>query len=274
MLTPIDIQNHTLKTSMSGYNKKDTEEFLASILDSYETLFRENRTLKEKITSLSEGIQYYKQMENTLQKALILAEKTSTETQEAAKEEAAKLIKETKEKADTLLNNAKAETDALRNNTRTEADTLMSETREKAESLLEEARVQSDLIMTDAKAQAEITKLKARHDFEDVQKCMGNLVKSYNSYYSQLKNLVSSQMELLESDGFKLEIPDINNVIDKDINENEEETNFSWNNTVNNSNGNNDDSAATEEVLPDEISSNGEDIEEEQDTPFTFIDTE
>ena len=49
---------------------------------------------------------------------------------------------------------------------------------------------------------------------------------------------------------------------------------FSWNNTVNNSNGNNDDSAATEEVLPDEISSNGEDIEEEQDTPFTFIDTE
>lgn len=279
MLTPSDIRNRMLKTTMGGYNKKDTDDFLDSVYQSFEILYKENKDLKDKVASLSDGVQYYKQMENTLQKALILAEKTSTETQEAAKEEAAKLIKETKEKADTLLNNAKAETDALRNNTRTEADTLMSETREKAESLLEEARIQSDLIMTDAKAQAEITKLKARHEFEDVQKCISNLVKSYESYYSQLKNLVSSQMELLESDDFKLEVPDINNVTDEDINENEEETNFSWNNTVNNSDsnddsGNNDDSAATEEVLPDETSSNGEDIEKEQDTPFTFIDTE
>ena len=278
MLTPSDIRNRMLKTTMGGYNKKDTDDFLDSVYQSFETLYKENKDLKDKVASLSEGVQYYKQMENTLQKALILAEKTSTETQEAAKEEAAKLIKEAKEKADVLLNNAKAETDALRNKTRTEADTLMSETREKAESVIEEAKIQSDLIMTDAKAQAEITKLKARHDFEDVQKCMGNLIKSYDSYYSQLKNLVSSQMELLESDGFKLEIPDINNVIDENINENEEETSFSWNSTGNNSdNGNtdnNDDSAATEEVLPDGISSNGEDIEEEQDTPFTFIDTE
>lgn len=278
MLTPSDIRNRMLKTTMGGYNKKDTDDFLDSVYQSFETLYKENKDLKDKVASLSEGVQYYKQMENTLQKALILAEKTSTETQEAAKEEADKLIKEAKEKADTLLNNAKAETDVLRNKTRTEADTLMSETREKAESVIEEAKIQSDLIMTDAKAQAEITRLKARHDFEDVQKCMGNLIKSYDSYYSQLKNLVSSQMELLESDGFKLEIPDINNVIDENINENEEETSFSWNSTGNNSDNdntdNNDDSAATEEVLPDGISSNGEDIEEEQDTPFTFIDTE
>lgn len=155
----------------------------------------------------------------------------------------------------------------------TEADTLMSETKDKAESILEEARIQSDLIMTDAKAQAEITKLKARHDFEDVQKCMGNLIKSYENYYSQLKNLVSSQMELLESDDFKLEVPDINNITDENTEENEEEKSFSWNSTGNNNissdSDNTDDSAVTEEV-----SSDGEDIEKEQDTPFTFIDTE
>ena len=127
--------------------------------------------------------------------------------------------------------------------------------------------------MTDAKAQAEITKLKARHDFEDVQKCMGNLIKSYENYYSQLKNLVSSQMELLESDDFKLEVPDINNITDENTEENEEEKSFSWNSTGNNNissdSDNTDDSAVTEEV-----SSDGEDIEKEQDTPFTFIDTE
>ena len=32
MLTPIDIQNHTLKTAVRGYSKKETDEFLEQIL--------------------------------------------------------------------------------------------------------------------------------------------------------------------------------------------------------------------------------------------------
>ena len=85
MLTPIDIQNREIKSKMGGYDKKDVDEFLEEIRGSYEELYKENQSLKEKISSLSEGIQYYKKMESTLQKALVLAEKTSTETQEAAK---------------------------------------------------------------------------------------------------------------------------------------------------------------------------------------------
>ena len=143
MLTPIDIQNHTLKTSMSGYNKKDTEEFLASILDSYETLFRENRTLKEKITSLSEGIQYYKQMENTLQKALILAEKTSTETQEAAKEQADKIVKDAQEKADVIIKDIKAEADGMK----AEKESAIREAEEKSGQLIREAEIKAEAIL-------------------------------------------------------------------------------------------------------------------------------
>ena len=80
MLTPADIKHRSLKTTMGGYNKKDTDEFLASILESFEELSSENAKLKEKLTSLSEGIQYYKNLEDNLQKALVLAEKTSEET--------------------------------------------------------------------------------------------------------------------------------------------------------------------------------------------------
>ena len=42
MLTPIDIQNHTLKTAVRGYSKKETDEFLEQILAGYEELFKEN----------------------------------------------------------------------------------------------------------------------------------------------------------------------------------------------------------------------------------------
>ncbi|HBI60819.1 MAG TPA: septum formation initiator, partial [Lachnospiraceae bacterium] len=104
MLTPIDIQNHSLKTAVRGYSKKETDDFLEEILQGYESLYKENRELKDKVTSLSEGVQYYKQMETTLQKALVLAEKTSTETQEAAKS-----------KADAMTNEAQAKSEAMTN---------------------------------------------------------------------------------------------------------------------------------------------------------------
>ena len=42
MLTPIDIQNHTLKTAVRGYSKKETDEFLEQILAGYEAFQRES----------------------------------------------------------------------------------------------------------------------------------------------------------------------------------------------------------------------------------------
>lgn len=108
MLTPIDIQNHNLKTGVRGYSKKETDDFLEEILASYEEIYKENRELKEKISSLSDGIQYYKNMENTLQKALVLAEKTSAETQEAAKSTADALVSEAQAKAEAIKKEAEA----------------------------------------------------------------------------------------------------------------------------------------------------------------------
>lgn len=118
MLTPIDIQNHKLKSTMGGYNKKDTDDFLASILESFEILYKENQDLKDKITSLSEGVQYYKQMEGTLQKALVLAEKTSNETQEAAKSQADSLIRDANAQAEILKSKANQELEETRNHIR------------------------------------------------------------------------------------------------------------------------------------------------------------
>lgn len=163
MLKPVDIQNHTLKTSMSGYNKKETDEFLASVLESYEAIFKENRDLQDKITSLSEGIQYYKQMENTLQKALVLAEKTSSETQEAAKIQADNMVKEAQERADKIIEDAKAEALKIQAAAKQDCDAI------KAKSL--------------------------------------TLAQEYENYREQLKKLVASQLKLLESKEFNLDVP-------------------------------------------------------------------
>ena len=51
MLTPADIKNRTIKTTMGGYNKKDTDEFIASILESFEELNNENKKYRQILIS-------------------------------------------------------------------------------------------------------------------------------------------------------------------------------------------------------------------------------
>lgn len=181
MLTPIDIQNHSLKTAVRGYSKKETDDFLEEILKGYEELYKENRELKEKITSLSEGIQYYKQMETTLQKALVLAEKTSTETQEAAKS-----------KADAMTNEAQAKADAI----------------------LKEAQSEADAMRKEVQAYSDITKAKANRELEDTRNHVRKLVQSYENYRLQFKKLAESQIEMLESEHYSIFAPELAEMLD------------------------------------------------------------
>ena len=116
MLTPIDIQNKVLKTGM-GYNKKDVDDFIIYIMRNYEALYKENVELKDKISTLSEGIQYYKTIETTLQKALVLAEKTSKETRDAAILKAEALEKDARVKANIIIADAKNDLETIRNQT-------------------------------------------------------------------------------------------------------------------------------------------------------------
>lgn len=191
MLTPIDIQNHTLKTAVRGYSKKETDEFLEQILAGYEELFKENHDLKEKVSSLSEGIQNYKQMETTLQKALVLAEKTSAETQEAAK---------------------------------SKADAMIREAQTKAEAIEKEAASQAESLRKETEAYAEITKAKANNELSETRNHVRKLVQSYESYRLQFKKLAESQIEMLESENYSIYAPEIDEMLSDTKADDKEET--------------------------------------------------
>lgn len=191
MLTPIDIQNHSLKTAVRGYSKKETDDFLDEILKGYEELYKENRDLKDKVTSLSEGIQYYKQMETTLQKALVLAEKTSAETQDAAKS-----------KADAMMNEAQAK-----------ADAILKEAQAKSEAMLKESQSEADGLRKEIRAYSDITKSKANRELEDTRNHVRKLVQSYENYRLQFKKLAESQIEMLESEHYSIFAPELEEML-------------------------------------------------------------
>lgn len=203
MLTPIDIQNHSLKTAVRGYSKKETDDFLDEILKGYEELYKENRELKDKITSLSEGIQYYKQMETTLQKALVLAEKTSAETQEAAKS-----------KAEAMTNEAQAKAEAVTGEARSKAEAMVSEAQTKAEAILKESQTEAEALRKEVQAYSDITKSKANRELEDTRNHVRKLVQSYENYRLQFKKLAESQIEMLESEHYSIFAPELSEMLD------------------------------------------------------------
>ena len=102
MITPVEIQSKSFKSGI-GYDKKDVDGFITEILENYEELYRSNVELKDKVNMLNEGLQHYKNIEASLQKALVLAEKTSEETIRTAELKAQTIEME-------AVNNAKAHT--------------------------------------------------------------------------------------------------------------------------------------------------------------------
>lgn len=114
MITPIEIQNKVFKSGGLGYDKKDVDSFMQQILENYEQLYREKMEMNDRINVLNEGLQYYKTIEKTLQKALVLAERTAEETKGNAVKNALLIEQEAVSKANVILEDAKRELEQIR----------------------------------------------------------------------------------------------------------------------------------------------------------------
>ena len=153
MLSLNEIKNHEFKKGI-GYTKKSVDDFVNEIVESFEEVNRENAELKEKLTTLSEGMQYYKSIEKTLQKSLVLAQKTADEKKEKA------------------LNNAK---------------------------IIEKvARSRADSIIT-----------KAKNDLDAIYRQTDELNRRFELYKSYVKNLITTQLDLINSDTYKISVNDL-----------------------------------------------------------------
>lgn len=116
MITPIDIQAKSFKSGM-GYSKADVDSFLQTVAADFEAMYRENLELKDKINILNDGINHYKSIEKSLQKALILAEQTAEETINSAKTNATVIEQEAILKAQSIVADAKIELDHIHTKT-------------------------------------------------------------------------------------------------------------------------------------------------------------
>ncbi len=96
MLRAIDIQNKEFEKKIRGYSCDEVDDFLDVVIQDYDMLFKENQTLKDKIGLLTETVERYKQMENTMQKSIDMARQTAEDTRRNAETEAQAIINKAK----------------------------------------------------------------------------------------------------------------------------------------------------------------------------------
>ena len=97
-MTPLDIRNKTFHKGLRGYQCVEVEKFLENLSQEFESTYAENFELREKTKGLETEISHYRQIENTLQQTLVLAQQTAEEVTKAAQHEAELILKEAEQK--------------------------------------------------------------------------------------------------------------------------------------------------------------------------------
>lgn len=77
MFTPQQIDQISFEKAMfGGYDMQSVDDFLEPLLQDYETLYKENATLKSKMRVLVEKLEEYRKNESSVREALIAAQRT------------------------------------------------------------------------------------------------------------------------------------------------------------------------------------------------------
>ena len=107
-LSPLDINNKEFTRGFRGYAEDEVNEFLDQIIKDYEIVLREKKELEEKIKMMSEQMNHYNSLEDTLQKSIVVAQEAAGEVRRNSEKEAKLIVKEAEKNADRIVNDALA----------------------------------------------------------------------------------------------------------------------------------------------------------------------
>lgn len=112
MITPLDIENKKFnKQMMNGYNVDEVDDFLDEIIVDFEKNYKDVSEMTTKIEELTESLKHYKEIEETLQNTLIMAQKTAEEVKNVAKEQADKIISDARKQSEELVSSSRQDLD-------------------------------------------------------------------------------------------------------------------------------------------------------------------
>lgn len=97
MITPLDIENKRFsKQMMNGYSVEEVDDFLDDLTADYSKNYKEATELKAKVEELTQSLEHYKTIEETLQSTLVMAQKTAEDVKKVAQQQADQIVNDAK----------------------------------------------------------------------------------------------------------------------------------------------------------------------------------
>lgn len=171
MITPIEILGKEIKRGF-GYKAVEVDEFLEEIARDYEKVYKENNELKEKVSALTENLNHYRTIEDSMKKALVLAEETSKET---------------------IENAAKT------------AKTMENEAIAKSDEIIHQAEKEAEQILTSAKEDFQAEKSEFLQEIDNYKKLIHKLESDYCSYKTRMLQFINGQLDILNNPVYEME---------------------------------------------------------------------
>jgi cell division initiation protein len=113
-ITPLDIyQREFSRKNIGGLDENEVYGFLKKVGREYETLYAENKALKDQAQRLTGQMEDYLELEKTLKQTLISAQKASGELKDNAEKEAELIIKEAELQSERILDEARSEAEMI-----------------------------------------------------------------------------------------------------------------------------------------------------------------
>ena len=135
-------------TSFPGYNKNEVNSFVQNVTTEYEGMLDNLKTRDQEINKLKSELEHYKNIENTLNRAILIAEESSQNIKKTAFDESRAIIEYAKRNASRIINNALIKAEKVE----TEAETLkrqFASYKKRYRNILEEAIDEVDRLEID-----------------------------------------------------------------------------------------------------------------------------
>lgn len=206
MLTVEDIQNITFRKAGlgGGYKVDDVDEFVDKVVETVKALELDKRELKSRVEAQDKEIVKFKENEESVQRALISAEKTakqivmeatmkSDEQLSGSKEDAEKAVRDAKAEADKILTEAKEKAEKLEREAQERADRKNAETDAKVDELLNKALEESAAKIEENNLILEAQKKNIIRLMGEANKFRNSLVQAYKEHLKVINSMSKAE---------------------------------------------------------------------------------
>ena len=197
MLTPLDFQGKEFLKAFRGYDTEEVDKFFALVARDFERLYQDNIEIKAAIDRATNKIEYFEQMEMTMNTVISIAQETASDVKKTGKKQVESLRQVAEANASKTIAEAKllsqeeiksAENYSMK--TRKDADNYSLKIRREAEEL-------SEKILTEAKQEANKIIQDAQNKFTINEQELSKRKSLFEDYQIKIKELLKEELDII-----------------------------------------------------------------------------